>query len=194
MKAAAYILVEVQDNYNNFVTLDNGMEYMVNNSIDDVETINRVGKVIHAPGAIKCEPGDMLLFHHNICRMSWGPKGTLRKSAFEVRPNVFYIPATEVFMIMRKGEEDWEALDPFVFIEPVPAGEKILPNGLGVLEENYKGFKHLKGLVAYPNKQLKEWGVKRGDMVAFQQDSEHEYKLKGKTYYKMRTNDILAVL
>lgn len=194
MRSAAYILVEVQENYNNFVTLDNGDQYMVNNSIDDVESINRVGKVIHAPGFMKCEPGDMLLFHHNICRMSWGPGGTLRKSAFEVRPHIYYIPATEVFMIMRKGEKDWAALDPFVFVKPVPAGERVLPNGLPVLEENRNGWKHLKGEIAYPNEELQKMGVKAGDMVAFQQDSEHEYKIKGELYYKMRTNDILAVL
>ena len=194
MKAAAYVLVEVKESYNNYVTLDNGEKWMVNNSIDDVETLNRVGKVIAAPGFMKTEPGDMLLFHHNICRQSWGPKGTLRKSTFQVDAGIFMIPATEIFMIMKGGQGDWEALDPFVFVKPVEAEETILPNGLPILEENRKGWKNLKGLIAYPNKQLQEMGVKEGDMVIFQQDSEHEYYINKQLYYKMRTNDILAVV
>lgn len=193
MRAAAYILVEVKNSYNSFVTLDNGLEYRISDSIDDVETLNRVGKVISAPEGMKCTSGDLILFHHNICRKSWGPGGKLRKSAFQVRPFIFYVPVTEVFMIMKEGEDDWTALDPFVFVKPLPLGDRLLPNGLPVPEEYYKDRKHLQGEIVYPNSELEEKGVKVGDRIIFQQDSEHEYKLKGELYYKMRTNDILAI-
>lgn len=193
MRAAAYILVEVQNSYNNFVTLDNGMKYQVNDSIDDVETLNRVGKVVDAPAGMKCNPGDMILFHHNICRKSWGPGGKLKRSAFQVRPGIFFVPVTEVFMIMPEGADDWQALDPFVFVKPLPLGDRLLPNGLPVPEEFYKNRKNLQGEIAYVNEELSEMGVEEGDRIIFQQDSEHEYKIRGELYYKMRTNDILAL-
>lgn len=192
MRASIYILVEVESAYNNFIDIGEGKKLMINNSIDDVETINRVGKVIDSPSGMNCNPGDLLLFHHNICRQSWA-KGSLRESNFCVRGNVYYVPATEVMMIQKVGEEDWTALDPFVFIEPVEAGTIEYPNGLKVKEENYNGKKHLQGILAYPNKSVEDLGAKKGDMVWFQQDSEHEYKIKGKLYYKMRTSDILAI-
>jgi co-chaperonin GroES (HSP10) len=97
-------------------------------------------------------------------------------------------------MVMRQGSDKWEALDPFCFVEPIPAETYLLENGFEQEEESYKGMKPLVGRLAYPNKKLIEQGAKEGDMIAFQQDSEHEYKIKGKLYYKMRTNDILGVI
>lgn len=192
MKSFLYVIVEVDSAYNNFIDLGEGKKLQINNSIDDVETINRVGKVVSAPSYMNCNKGDLLLFHHNICRQSWN-KGRIKVSNFCIKENFYYVPATEAMMIMRQGEEEWESLDPFVFVKPIEAGVKELPNGAKVLEQNYKGRKNLQGIVEYPNKKLLEMGVKKGDHVWFQQDSEHEYKIKGELFYKMKTDDILAI-
>lgn len=192
MKSSLYVLVEVDQVYNNFIDLGGGKKLQINNSIDDVETINRVGKIISSPSYMNCSEGDYLLFHHNICRQSW-LKGRLRVSNFCVKDNIYYVPATEAMMIKRGDHEDWEALDPFVFVRPIEAEIKDLPNGAKIIEENYKGRKNLQGIVEYPNKGLLSQGVKRGDHIWFQQDSEHEYKIRGEVLYKMRTDDILAI-
>lgn len=194
MQSTLYLLVRVNDTYNNYVELDDGRQLSVNNTITSVQHINRVGEVISAPKGVVVEEGDLLLFHHNICRESYGHKAKRRKSVFSIKDDVFYIPAPEVFMYMKKGTDEWIPLDPFVFIEPIPAEKTLLPNGLEVEEESYKGMKPLVGRVGYINKELKSKGVKKGDIVAFQQDSEHEYEIKGKLYYKMKTQDILAVI
>lgn len=194
MKATLFFLVRVENSYNNYVELDNGTQFAINNSIDTVKEINRVGKVIDAPKGSIVEEGDMLLFHHNICRESWGVKGKKRKSIFSITDDTFYVPATEIFMYMKKGTDKWTAAAPFVFIEPIPAEAKQLSNGLTVEEDSYKGMKPLVGRVAYANDQLLSKGVKEGDVIAFQQDSEHEYEIKGNLYYKMKNRDILAIL
>ena len=194
MKSTIYFIVRVEDSYNNYVEFDNGIRYATNNSIESVEHINRVGKVISAPKGTLVSEGDLLLFHHNICRQSYGFKGKKKHSSFAISEDIFFVPVTEIFMHIKEGESDWTALSPFVFIEPIPAEIKTLPNGLKVKEEDYKGMKPLIGKVAYPNKQLLDKGVNKGDVIAFQQDSEHEYELKGNIYYKMRNNDILAVI
>ena len=194
MKSTVYFLVRVEDTYNNYVQLDDGQRLSTNNSIDSVENINRVGKVIDAPKGAIVEEGDLLLFHHNICREAWGLKGKKRKSGFAISDNVFFIPVTEIFMYMKKGTDNWVALAPFTFVEPIPAGTKTLPNGITVEEESHKGMKPLVGRMAYPNQELIDKGVKEGDIIAFQEYSEHEYQLKGKLYYKMRSSDVLAIL
>lgn len=194
MKSTIYFLVRVEDSYNNYVEIGDGIKLSTNNSIDSVEHINRVGKVIDAPKGAIVNEGDFLLFHHNICRESWGAKGKRRPSVFAMADDMFFVPVTEIFMYMRQDEDKWNALAPFVFIEPIPAEVKTLKNGLIVEEESYKGMKPLVGKVAYPNQELIDKGVKEGDTIAFQQDSEHEYELKGKLYYKMRNSDILAIL
>lgn len=194
MKATFYFVVEVKDSYNNYIKLENGLEVMVNNTIDSVEHINRVGKVISAPRGTKSSPGDMILFHHNICRDAWGFKGTKRTSMFQISPNHYFVPIPEIFMIKRADSDSWEALDPFVFIKPIPAPVHKLPNGLEVIQNDYKGMDEAVGEVAFVNKTLEMQGVKNGDLITFEEYSQHEYIIDGELYYKMRTSDILAVV
>lgn len=193
MKATVYFIVQVSKDYNNYVTLSNGMKLAVNNSIDSVEHINRVGYLVDGPKNSNANKGDMLLFHHNICRRAWGLKGKKRKSSFYIKDGMYYIPLTEIFMIKRLGQPDWEAIDPYVFIRPLEAKKKILKNGLEVLEDAYKNMKDLVGVVSYPNKTLLSAGIKEGDLVAFQQDSEFEFKIDGELHYRMKTEDVLAI-
>lgn len=191
MKATLYFLVEVLNDYNNYEKLSNGLEVMVNNTIESVENINRIGKVISSPEGTKASEGDMLLFHHNICRRSRGFKGKKRLSPFQVKPNIYFVPVTEVFMI-DKGE-GWEALDPFVFIRPKEAKVITMANGLQITEDEYKGTNESLGTIAFINKSLEEQGLKEGDTIAFQEFSQHEYEINGELFYKMMTQDILAV-
>ena len=191
MRATLYLLVEVTNDYNNYETLSNGIEVMTNNTIESVENVNRIGKVISAPKGTKAEEGDILLFHHNICRKARGFKGKKDLSPFQLKPNVFFVPATEIFMI-NKGK-GWESIDPYVFVKPMPSKTIILPNGMEVKEDDYKGTNESAGIIAFNNKFLSEQGVKEGDIIAFQEDSQHEYIIDGELYYKMQTNDILAI-
>ena len=192
MKATVYFVVEVSEDYNNEVELSNGLKLSVNNSIDSVEHINRIGKLISGPKDSNATKGDMLLFHHNICRRSWN-KGKKRQSIFYIKENIYYIPVTEIFMIKRQGESKWEAIDPYVFIKPLQAEKRILSNGFEVVEDSYKEMKNLTGTVSYPNKVLMASGIKEGDLVAFQEDSEFEFDIDGEIHYRMKTTDILAV-
>lgn len=194
MKSTIYFLVRVENSYNNYVELDDGTQLSINNSIESVESINRVGKVIDVPKGTIVEEGDFLLFHHNICRESWGHGSNKRKSVFAVSDDTYFVPAPEIFMYMKKGTTKWVAVAPFVFIEPIPAETKTLSNGIKVKEDSYKGMKPLVGKVAYPNQELLDKGVTEGDTIVFQQDSEHEYEIKGNLYYKMKNQDILAIL
>lgn len=194
MKATYYFIVEVKDSYNNYIKLENGLEVMVNNTIDSVEHINRVGKVISAPLGTKSSPGDMILFHHNICRDAWGFKGTKRTSMFQISPDHYFVPVPEIFMIKRADSDRWEALDPFVFIKPIPAQKVKLPNGLEVMVNDYKDMDESVGEIAFVNKTLEMQGVKNGDLITFEEYSQHEYIIDGELYYKMKTSDILALV
>ena len=194
MTATLYFIVEVKDSYNNFTELDNGLRVMVNNTIDSVEHINRVGRVVSAPKGVKATQGDMILFHHNICRDSWGFKGSKRTSMFQIKPNFYFVPIPEIFMIKKADSDSWTALDPFVFIEPIPAEKVVLSNGLSIVKNDYNGMNEAVGKVAFVNETLKKQNVKDGDFITFEEYSQHEYIIDGKLYYKMKTSDILAVV
>lgn len=193
MRATLYFLVEVLSDYNNYEKLSNGLEVMVNNTVESVENVNRIGKVISCPKGTKAEDGDMVLFHHNICRKEIGFKGKKQLSPFQLRPNVFFIPITEVFMIKKNEEDDWVAIDPYVFVEPLPSNIITLSNGMQIKEDDYKGTNESIGRVSYINNFLKKQGLKEGDLISFQEDSQHEYIINGELHYRMQTRDILAV-
>jgi hypothetical protein len=194
MRATLNFIVQVEDSYNNYIDLGDDARLSVNNSIESVKHINRVGKVISAPKGTVVKEGDFVLFHHNICRESWGLKSKRKKSPFSLFDKVFFVPPTEIFMYKKSDSDEWSALSPFVFIKPIPSSVVTLSNGLKVKEESYKGMRPLEGLVAYPNSALIDMGVSKGDTVAFQENSEHEYEILGEIFYKMRNPDILAVL
>ena len=193
MKATLYFLVEVIESYNNYVELDNGLKVMVNNTIDSVEHINRVGKIISSPKGTRASEGDMILFHHNICREAIGPRGVKSPSSFQIKPNLYFIPASEIFMMKKADSERWEAIDPYVFIEPIKAEVEVLSNGLKVVKNDYNEMNESRGVVAFVNKQLEAEGLVEGDIVSFEEFSQHEYEINGKLYYKMHTRDILGV-
>ena len=193
MKATVFFIVEVEDDYNNEVELSNGLKLAVNNTIDNVEHINRIGKLIDGPKGSNVQRGDTLLFHHNICRRSWGLKGKKRQSMFYIKSQIYYIPITEIFMVKRQGASDWEAIDPYVFVKPLQAVKKVLKNGLEIMEDSYKDMKNLMGTISYSNKTLLYSGIQEGDLITFQEDSEFEFEINGEIHYRMKTQDILAV-
>lgn len=193
MKATVFFIVEVEDDYNNEVELSNGLKLAVNNTIDNVEYINRIGKIIDGPKGSNVQQGDTLLFHHNICRRAWGLKSKKRQSMFYIKSHTYYIPITEIFMVKRQGASDWEAIDPYVFVKPLEAQKKTLKNGLEIMEDSYKDMKNLMGTISYSNKTLLYSGIQEGDLVTFQEDSEFEFEINGEIHYRMKTQDILAV-
>jgi co-chaperonin GroES (HSP10) len=194
MKSTLYFIVEVKDSYNNYITLNNGLEVMVNNTIDSVEHINRIGKILSSPKGTVASEGDMLLFHHNICRDSWGFKGAKRRSMFLIKDNIYFVPAPEIFMMKKADSDTWEALDPYVFIKPIEAPKHTLANGLEVIQNDYNDMDESVGIVSYVNNSLREQGVKNGDLITFEEYSQHEYTIDGELYYKMQTSDILAIV
>ena len=50
----------------------------------------------------------------------------------------------------------------------------------------------LYGYVEYMNKELKDWGVKKGDEVIFSKNSEYDMEIEGEKLLRMRNFDILA--
>ena len=191
MPTLNYLIVELDQAYNNEVNiLDDNSSLIINSTVESVEHISRVAKVIDAPKFTVINKGDQIVAHHNIFRQKNDVKGKTIKSDYYLEDNQYFIPLTEVFMY--KQGDQWNAIDPYVFIKPIPLrddNELIL----GVKKE-YKGREHQKGTVAFNNKALESQGIRQGDEVAFSRYCEYEFMIEGDLYYKMRTQDIIAKL
>jgi co-chaperonin GroES (HSP10) len=184
-----FIIVEIDEAYNNE---EDGI--VVNSTVESVKHINREATVLEAPEFTILKKGDKVICHHNIFRIRNGIKGQKVKSNYNLEDNVYFIPLTEVFMFKR--EQGWEAIRPYVFVEPIPYTDKNIDNVTIVRNKNnsHKGNKKLRGIVKYPNDDLIKSGVKVGDEVVFSSHSQYEFNVEGETLYKMSTRDILAII
>ena len=185
-----YIIVEIDEAYNN---VKSGI--VVNSTIESVEHINRVAKVIDAPEFTILEEGDEIVVHHNMFRLRNGIGGKKIQSNYHFEDNKYFIPLTEVYMYKR-GDSEWKAIRPFVFVKPIQKEDTKVSGFIINSNENnsHKGMKRLRGIVKYSNEELESKGVKEGDEIIFSAWSEYEFNVDGETLYKMSTNDILAIL
>lgn len=192
MKVLNFIIVEVEEAYNNEIELNSGVKLTVNTTIESVEHINRVAKVVSAPEFTILQEGDEVIIHHNICRLRNGVKGEKVYSNYHLEGNKYFVPLTEVFMYRR--DSDWISIDPYCFVKPIKIeGQEssfiYIPDEF---KEGHKGNERHVGILEYPNKQLIEEGYKKGDKIIFSKNSEYEFNIDGTIMYKMSSKDILA--
>jgi co-chaperonin GroES (HSP10) len=191
MEAVNYLIVSLDKAYENEVKIVNGDSIIVNSTIEEVAYINRVATVVAAPSFTVLKAGDKVVVHHNIFRLRNSVNGNVTESNFHIEGNQYFVPLTEVFMYKR--EDDWEALDPYCFVEPIDK-EQEEGFSLSLSEGSYKGKEKGVGIIRYVNKNLSAQGVKNGDKVKFTENSEYEFNIDGVLYYKMSTRDIIAVV
>ena len=57
-----------------------------------------------------------------------------------------------------------------------------------------RGEEPLMGIVKYINQELLDLGVKVGDEISFQPESEYEFTIEGEKLYRMFTNNITMII
>jgi len=194
MKTINYLIIEVDNQYNNEIKLSNGADLIVNTTIESVIHINRTGRVVSVPSFVTLEEGDSVIVHHNILRIRNDNSGKEIQSDYHIKDNLFFVPLHEVYMYKRDGE--WNALDPYCFLRPIKKEiEEKTSSGLFIPnpdKKGYNGFEPNMGELVYGNKQLTEIDANKGDVLYFADDSEYEFEVDGEVLYRMKTNDILA--
>lgn len=193
MKTLNYLIVEIDQAYQNELQLQNGKSIIVNTTIESVSNITRKAKVLSAPDYTILEKGDEVIVHHNIFRKRNGYQGKIVNSNYLIEGKKYYVPLTEVFMYKRG--KIWKALDPYCFIKPIESKDDIQHNGF-LLSDSFKkdllhkGNVKLQGIVKYPNQSMLDWGIQEGDKVIFSPYSEYEFQIDNNLYYRMKTTDI----
>lgn len=186
MKTVNCIIVEIDDLYKN---TENNI--IINDSIENVNSINRVAKVISSPDFTLLESGDFVIVHHNIFRKKYTTNGLQINSNFWLEGNRFFVPLTEIFMYKRN--EEWLAFTPFCFIKPISYNNQDLI-GFNIKNNLHKNNIKNQGIVYYSNKDLEKNNIKKGTKIIFSKNSEYEFNINGELLYKMTTKDILGVV
>ena len=189
MNTPYHIIVKVEEAYLNNKKLNSGAEVVVNTSIEKVEYLNRQAAVVGVPEGVVIEPGDIVVMHHNITRLSYDMQGDVAKSNYYLGDGLYRVPPEEIFMY-KEPEGKWSALTPHCFVKPIKKEQEEV-SGL-ITPEGYDSYKNQvknTGTVAFCAEGL---DFKGGDTIIFSEDSEYEFEIDGEVYYKMLEKDILA--
>jgi len=171
-------------------TSSHGDQTLITSTSQEDHTVtNRIGVVESIPLCLELNtdirPGDLVVIHHNVFRKYYDMQGEEKSGPCHFKDNLYIVDYDQVYLHSSKSE--WESVGNWCFIKPVDKKEE------GVLLSIEKN-EELKGEVVYSNTQLRELGVKEGEMVSFLPESEYEFKIDGQLLYKMRTRDICALI
>ena len=112
------------------------------------------------------------------------PKGVEKSGRSFFKDDLFFIDHMQFFMY-HNGDR-WNAHDKYCFIKPMKAKESTIFKNTS--EEP------LTGTIRYINEQLESFGLKEGDEICFQPESEYEFTVDGEKLYRMFTDNITIAL
>jgi hypothetical protein len=183
MKSPYMFIVRPQDG-KRYANMNDGL--IVSTSQEDHRFSNRVAEVIEVPinydGPVKI--GDLLLVHHNVFKIYYDMKGVEKSGRSFFKDDLFFIDHMQFFMY-HNGDR-WNAHDKYCFIKPMKAKESTIFKNTS--EEP------LTGTIRYINEQLESFGLKEGDEICFQPESEYEFTVDGEKLYRMFTDNITIAL
>ena len=163
--------------YNNKVDV-NGTELVVNTEISekDFRFTNRIGTVINTPinYDTPINIGDQIIVHHNVFRRFYDVKGNEDEATGFLTDNTFLVNFDEIFAYK---QDEWRAMDGYVFVSPLPADSIWTTTGETAL----------KGVMEHPNEALEHL---RGHVVGFTPESEYEFNIDGERLYRVYANQI----
>jgi co-chaperonin GroES (HSP10) len=172
MRSPHFFIAEPIDGKRYANVAENGLVLSV--SQEDHKTTNRQAKIIALPLSYKggAQVGDTLLVHHNTFRKYLDMKGREKSGPSYFRDNLYFIFDDQWFMCKHDGQ--WIAPSPYCFIKPT--NEPLI------------------GIIKYMNDYMGTMGLKVGDKVAFQPDSEYEFNIEGEKLYRMFTRNLTLKL
>jgi len=163
-----------------------GIDLIVSTSEEDHRFTNRQAEVVEVPLGYKgpIQKGDILLVHHNTFKFYNDIRGRRKSGKSFFKEDLFFIEGDQFFMYKRDGI--WYAYDKYCFVRPIPPEESYIKKPLT--------NEPLMGVMVYPNQKLMGYGIKEGDKVCFQPESEYEFYVDGDKLYRMFDHQITIKL
>ena len=188
MQSPHYFIVEPvkgrrYDNIRNY----GDKELIISVSEEDHTVANRFAKVVNIPIGYSGEIniGDTVLVHHNVFKYYNDIYGSQKSGRSWLKDDLFIIDNHQFFLY--KKNDQWKAYDKYCFVKPIPKKDSYIL-GSGVSKEP------LQGELVYINKQLEDLGLKVGDHICFQPNSEYAFNVEGEDLYRVFTDNITIKL
>lgn len=193
MKTLDLFVVELEKQINDTIVTDGGLELFVDNKFNEFQHRVTEGPVVASPlrHDTGVKEGDTLYFHHLVV-MNEGQVLTGHEKHYLVR----YDPVNTVnnqaiaYKCQDSGEVQplagWTLLEPVG--EPEPGVQSDLIEVVKLVESPVRTAR-----VPFDCDATKELGIKKGDVVGLKKNRDYEIKIDGKTYFRVRAEDILYV-
>ena len=161
-------------------------ELITSVSKEDHIASNRLAKVIALPinykGPVK--EGDTLLVHHNVFKFYYDMYGREKSGRSFLKDDLFLVDHEQFFLYKQNGK--WKAYGKYCFVKPIDLEDSYIFKG-GNEEPLY-------GTIKYINQELLDLGVKEGDKISFQPESEYPFMVDEEKLYRMFTNNITMIV
>lgn len=187
MKSPFYFIVKPVKNKRYSNTIEVGeRELVVSTSQEDHMFSNRFAEVVATPVKYdgEIQKGDALLVHHNVFKLYYDMKGREKSGKSFFKDNLFLLDEEQFFLY--KHNNQWKSHSKYCFVKPLEEEEYYI--------SKFTKEEPLKGTIKYSNEELLNLGVKEGDTVCFEPNSEYEFTVDGEKLYRMFTNNIAVVL
>ena len=163
-----------------------GTDLILNTSEESASFSNREAKVISTPiyykGPVK--EGDTILVHHNVFKFYNDMYGRRQSGKSYLQENLFLVDYDQFFLY--KHKDKWIGHDKYCFVKPSKIKESFIKKS-GSIEP-------LVGTIKYINKELINLGLKEGDEIVYQPNSEYEFVIDDEVLYRMFTDNITIKL
>ena len=182
MKSPFYFIVKPKDG-KRYDDERNGL--IISTSKEDHLASTREATVIDTPigysGPIQV--GDIVIVHHNTFKFYYDMKGREKSSWNYFRDDLFFID--DPYAYKREGKR-WKGIGRYVFVSPVENDK----SGITTADAE----KPLVGTIKYSNDEVHDLGLKEGDMVIFEPESEYPFYIDGEKVYRMYTKNLTIKL
>lgn len=192
MKTYDSFVVHLPKRINDTISLSNGLELYVDTRFNEFEYRVNEGEVTAIPFKHKTpvEVGDTLYFHHLVV-INDGQYLVGVKDHYLVKFSPDAAINNQAIGFKSKKTGMFYPLDGWSVLAPYDEPKKKLSEIIDVVELNEPAV--TKGVVAFDSDELKEAGLKKGDVVGFKKNHDYRFKIDGLEYYRTRVEDLLYV-
>ena len=183
------VFIEADPEKNAIKTLAPGVDILIDTAFEPhaTETVTQDGTVLQPPsrlrggGNVDLKAGDKVYTHHFLCD---------EDQALELEGKKFYQLAYQMcYCRIREGK--MKMLGDWNFIEPIEDKKKTTESGIIY---NFTPDKEPQvGVAKHINEDMRELGVKEGDLVYFTINSDYEILVEGEKFWRMRNVDIIGI-
>jgi len=159
------------------------LDIIVNDNIDSHLHTNRIAEVIEVPQTYKgnVRKGDLIVVHHNTFRVGRSQMGEMNNGIKHIFDDLYF--TDNPYMIIR-GKE-MIAVDPYIFLERVGNHNEYSSEHL---------HNNLGRVVVNSDKQQNELGLRKGDLIAYEDFRNYYFNVLDKELIKLDVTDICAKL